>query len=44
MEERLQTALDALGEALAAHGHVWTKEQRALYEHATRRILKLSEE
>lgn len=32
----IREALDALGLALAEHGHTWTVEQRRLYEQAIR--------
>lgn len=31
----IQGALDTLGVALAAHDHVWTDGERAIYEEAT---------
>lgn len=34
MSDIIVKALDALGYALAEHGHVWTNEERSLYERA----------
>jgi hypothetical protein len=36
--DKLQKCLDALGCALAGHDHVWTADERSLYENASRII------
>lgn len=35
----VRMALDALGLALAEHGHKWTDLERALYDEATKLLL-----
>jgi hypothetical protein len=38
MRKIVLAALDALGLALAAHGHVWTAQERRAYERAVRAL------
>lgn len=42
-EEIIRNALDTLALALATHNHKWTKEERKLYEWASR-ILDATEQ